>query len=281
VVFGDVMTCILCRKKAVIELQQGELCRDCFVRYFERKVNKTIRKHAMFTKDDVLCVGCSGGKDSLSALYLVNRLAKKRRQPVFVLGIDEGIPGFSANRLQRMQDFCKKHGIDCVIVSFKEEFGKTFDEDLRKGKKKANAMEACDLCRTQRMRILQKYSKSMGAGAIILGNNLDDEASSIMTAMFKGGAQSASGFGPVLKTEGKKGSVPLSKPLFYCTEKETKEYSRIMGFHSPVKRCPYRKGSYEEMVSRKLDSMEREFKGTKSGIIQNFMQIIPHLKPTS
>lgn len=272
------MTCILCRKKAAIELQQGELCRDCFVRYFERKVNKTIRKHAMFAKDDVLCVGCSGGKDSLSALYLVNRLAAKRRQPVFAIGIDEGIKGYSTHRMESMQDFCGRHGIDCVIASFKDEFGHTLDEIVKIAGRKGLEFEACALCRMLRMRLMQKYAKKLGAGRIVLGNNMDDEASAIMTAMFRGGAEAAAGFGPVFVPPTKKGFIPTSKPLFYCTGKETGEYAKILRFKASAKRCPHRKGSYEDMIARKLETMDQDFKGSKSGIIQNFLLMSQSMK---
>ena len=93
-IMKSAVKCILCGKPHVIVEQQGPLCKDCFIRYFQKKVFKTVRKYRLFDKKDRLCVACSGGKDSLAALYLVNRIAKRQRQPIFALGIDEGIRGY-------------------------------------------------------------------------------------------------------------------------------------------------------------------------------------------
>ena len=74
------MPCKLCKTKPVINLTNNkvQLCSRCFIRYFERKVLKTIRQYNLIEKNDNIIVAVSGGKDSLSCLYLMNKIAKKK-----------------------------------------------------------------------------------------------------------------------------------------------------------------------------------------------------------
>ena len=272
------MGCILCGKKPVITVQQGPLCRDCFIRYFQRKVYKTIRKYRLFTKRDALCVACSGGKDSLAVLYLVNRLAKKQRQPLFALGIDEGVKGYRERQLRDMTHFCGKHGIDAVIISFRQEFGRTIDELMKIVEKRKLEVNRCALCGMLRRRVLNRYAKKLGATRIIVGHNLDDESQTALMNIFKGGIELSARMGPGAGAVKHRGFVHRVKPLYFCTEEETTLYTKLLGFRVLYRRCPYRKYSYRDFVARHLDDMEKEYKGTKTSIIRNLLHILPLLK---
>ena len=67
------MACTKCEHKAVICLQHGNLCKSHFIDYFEEKVFKTINKYQLIGRDEKLCVAVSGGKDSLTVLYLTKK----------------------------------------------------------------------------------------------------------------------------------------------------------------------------------------------------------------
>jgi uncharacterized protein (TIGR00269 family) len=272
------MRCLSCGKKAVIELQQGGLCGGCFVRYFERKVFKTIRKHRLFGKDDVLCVACSGGKDSLAVLHLVSRIAKRRRQRLFALGIDEGVPGYREKQLGHMEEFCARHGIDCVFVSFRDEFGLTIEELMATAKRKGVRISQCALCGILRRRMLNRYAKRLGATRMVVGHNLDDESQTFMMNVLKGGIELAARMGPVTGASGHEGFVPRVKPLYFCTEAETTLYTKLKGFRVLYRRCPYRKYSYRAYVARHIDGIEKDYKGTKTSIIQTLLKMLPALR---
>jgi len=72
------MGCNTCKTKPVIELinKDTKLCKKCFIRYFEKKVKKTIRNYNLIKSGDHIGVGVSGGKDSLTTLYLINEITK-------------------------------------------------------------------------------------------------------------------------------------------------------------------------------------------------------------
>lgn len=272
------MGCILCGKKPVIVEQQGPLCGDCFIQYFQKKVYKAIRKYRLFDKKDTLCVACSGGKDSLTVLYLTSRLAKKQRQKLFAIGVDEGVKGYREKQLEDMIYFCKKHGIDAVIVSFKEEFGHTVEELMSIAKKRKIDVNQCALCGMLRRKLLNKYAKKMGATKILVGHNLDDETQTVLMNMFKGGADLLARMGPVTGAVKHKAFIPRIKPLYFCTEEETRLFTKMKKFRVIYTRCPYRKYSYRNYVSEILDRLEKDYKGTKTTVMQNLLRILPAMK---
>src|SRR3989338_6997409 len=67
------MGCNTCKTKPEIELinKDTKLCKKCFIRYFEKKGKKTIWNYNLIKSGDHIGVGVSGGKDSLTTLYLI------------------------------------------------------------------------------------------------------------------------------------------------------------------------------------------------------------------
>ena len=69
--------CKDCNKKSVYVTQSGtKFCKSCFIHYIERKVLKTIRIYKLIQKKDNIVIGVSGGKDSLTCLYILNKILK-------------------------------------------------------------------------------------------------------------------------------------------------------------------------------------------------------------
>jgi len=268
----------MCGGGEAIVLQQGALCGECFIQYFQKKVYRTIRQHRLFSKSDVLCVACSGGKDSLAALYLINELAKKQRQKIFALGVDEGVAGYREKQLDDMAEFCKKYDIDYSIVSFKDEFGHTIEDLMKIARKKKLDVSQCALCGILRRRLLNSHAKRQGATKIITGHNLDDEVQTFLMNLFKGGIELAARMGPATGAVAHGGFVPRVKPLYFCTEEETTVYTKLMKFSVLYERCPYRKDSYRDYVDNVIQQTEKDYKGTKTSIIQNLMKMQPLLK---
>ena len=65
------MKCTKCPKPSVFK--DPSLCRAHFIMYVENKVDKTIKQYKLITKKDKVVVGVSGGKDSLTVLYILQK----------------------------------------------------------------------------------------------------------------------------------------------------------------------------------------------------------------
>ncbi len=270
------MDCLKCQKPPVINLQHGPLCKIHFIDYFEEKVFRTIRKFQLIDRNDKICVAASGGKDSLAVLYLTKKYLKINNLPnkFFALVLDEGIEGYRASTIADLQKFCKEHHIDLHKVSNKEEFGHTLDESLQKIKNK----KPCNICGVWRRYLLNKYARKFEATKLITGHNLDDEAQAILMNYFKANSKLAANLGPISGVQDHELFVRRVKPLYLCTEKETRLYCLLKNFQVRFEECPYSREGYRSQIRDMLNDFENKYKGTKQGIIQSFLAILPLLK---
>ncbi len=273
------MKCQMCEKQAVMKLQHGDLCKTHFIDYFEEKVFKTIKKYQLVGRQEVLCVAASGGKDSLTVLYLTKKYIEKNQLNVslFALAIDEGIANYRAKTLEDLKQFCDEYNIVLHVVSTKEEFGATLDEAypiVNRGTKK----KPCNVCGVWRRYLLNKHARRLGATKVITGHNLDDEAQAIMMNMFKANTDLAAHLGPVSGVYEHGLFVQRVKPLYMCLEKETRLYALLKGFQVEFTECPYSNEGFRSQIQDMLNDFEAKYRGTKQGIINSFLAMLPLLK---
>ena len=268
-----------CSQTAVIELQHGPLCKTHFITYFEEKVFKTINKFQLIGRSDVICVATSGGKDSLTVLYLTKKYCEKYNIPLQLtaLAVDEGIANYREKTLDDLQKFCTEQNIPLQTVSFKEEMGKTLDEAypiINKGTQK----KPCNVCGVWRRYLLNKYAKKMGATKVVTGHNLDDEAQAILMNVFKANTKLAGRLGPISGTQEHDLFVQRVKPLYLCSEKEVKLYTLLKGWTIQYTECPNTHTGYRYAIKETLNDFENKSSGTKQGIVKSFLALLPSLQ---
>ncbi len=249
-------------------MSKNKVSKEKFIEYAEYMIFKTIKDYKLIKKKDRIAVAASGGKDSLTALYNVNKHFKN----VDALLIDEGIYGYREFSRQDLVNFCKEHKIRLVIKSFKEEFGNTLDSVLKKNKE----LNPCTFCGIIRRFMINKYSKNYDV--VVLGHNLDDEVQSIMMNILRGNLEISSRLGPVTGLERSEKFTRRVKPLYFLTEKEIKIYSTLKGFQDKFVECPYAHKSYRNFVRDFINRKESENPGIKKNIIRNFLKILPDIK---
>src|SRR3989344_5295387 len=155
------MQCSQCKNKAIIELQHAPVCKVHFLHYFEDKVFKTIKKNQMIDRNDNVCVAVSGGKDSLTALYVTKKYFVENNLPLenlFGLAIDEGIKNYREHTLKDLKKFCTENKLKFYVISAKKEFGYTLDKAIKIIEKKTGK-KPCNLCGIWRRYLLNKYAR--------------------------------------------------------------------------------------------------------------------------
>ncbi|PIZ51448.1 TIGR00269 family protein [Candidatus Woesearchaeota archaeon CG_4_10_14_0_2_um_filter_33_13] len=273
------MQCSKCSGKAVIQLQHGSLCKIHFLNYFEEKVFKTIKKYKLIDRNDRICVAASGGKDSLTVLYLTKKYLEQYdlKTNLFALLIDEGIANYRKTTIKDLKTFCKEHKIKLVIASAKEEFGYTLDRAypiINKETKK----KPCNICGVWRRYLINKYARKNKATKLVTGHNLDDEAQAIIMNTFKANTSLSAHLGPVSGIEDHDLFVQRVKPLYFCAEKETRLYCLLKGFQVDFTECPYAQEGLRAKVRDMLNDFENQYKGTKQSIINSFLEVLPLIK---
>ena len=85
----------------------------------ERAVALIIKKYKLIKKGEKIVVALSGGKDSSSVLYILNKLGYN----VHGLLIDLYLGDWSKRHNENMIRFCEELGVPLTIVDLKKELG--------------------------------------------------------------------------------------------------------------------------------------------------------------
>jgi tRNA-5-methyluridine54 2-sulfurtransferase len=268
--------CNRCKTKPVIKLPNSEisLCKACFLKYFERKVRKTIRQYKLFKKGQHIGIALSGGKDSLTTLYILNKITKPQKiTKLTAIAIDEGIKGYRDETLKFAKKICKELDIPLRTTSYKKEFGKTLDQILRK-----NKIKPCTVCGVFRRFLLNKHAQRLNFDIIATGHNLDDEAQSILMNQFRNNISASARLGPITGIKSDKKFIRRIKPLYFLTEKEIMTYAYIKNLATPFNECPYSKDSYRGEIRNLINNFDKKYPSSKHAIINSFIETLPLLK---
>ncbi|MEK6952127.1 MAG: TIGR00269 family protein [Nanoarchaeota archaeon] len=270
------MNCRNCKNNSVITLPNSNisLCKKHFNIYFERKVRKTIRIYNMIDKNDTIGIACSGGKDSMSLLYILNKIFKPTKVKLVALAIDEGIKDYRDPNFKFVKSFCKKNKIKLHTFSFKKEFGKTLDEI----KKKNPETIPCTFCGVFRRKILNDKALELGVNKLATGHNLDDEAQTILMNQFRKNTRASAVLGPVTGIVDDPKFIRRIKPFYFLTEKEITTFAFLNNILDKYAECPNAKLSYRNSVLELINEFEKRYPGTKYNIVSSFLETLPLVK---
>ncbi|MDD5178170.1 MAG: TIGR00269 family protein [Candidatus Nanoarchaeia archaeon] len=259
------MPCKLCSKEPVINLTNNnvKLCKHCFVKYFEKKVAKTIFKHKLFTKKDRVGVAVSGGKDSSVCLYVL----KKMGYNIEAITIDAAIGNYTKANLENIKKICKDNKIKLHVVSFRKEFGKSLCYMKSVLKEKGQEYSSCMLCGVLKRYLLNKYSKKLKFDYLATGHCLDDGAEVFLMNVFRNDMNLARRQG--IKSSDKSYKfVRRVKPLYFMTNNENKKYSEIKGLPVNYGMCPCSADAYRREFRDILEKFEVKHPGVKNNILE-------------
>jgi len=275
------MTCSRCKKKELIELPyiQQKLCPDCFTKFFEKRVRRTIRCYNLLETEDRTAIALSGGKDSMTVLTILKSLSKKApKSKLFAIMVDEGSPGYRDKLIKTAANYCEKIEVPYHIYSFKEELGMTIIDIMKKAEKLGNPMPACTYCGVFRRQLLNQKARELGATKIATGHNLDDECQTALMNFLKGDAYRIARAGAMVGVIKNKLFVSRIKPLRETPESEVKLYTELKNIPTTYASCPLNKDAFRVYIKKLLNEMEVRYPGIKYQILGSVDEIIPILR---
>ena len=256
-----------CGRMAIyLRVQEGtHYCGRCLSRQLERNFEKTISKEGMINKGDIVAVGVSGGKDSMTLLHLMQKLSKRVPIKIIAVTIDEGIKGYRDKSIERVKDFVKNLDVEHSVFSYKDEFDISID-DLDKG------VKHCTYCGVFRRTLLNKAAREVGATKLAVGHNRDDEAQSVLMNVMRGDMKRMSRL-----SKSSELFVRRIKPLKNILEKELVAYAVVNNIPYFDGECPNSFNNTRRDVQTLLNDMEQKYPGTKHNII-NFYRKLPAIE---
>ncbi len=254
------------------------LCKECFIRYYEKKVHNIILKHGMLKESKRVAVAVSGGKDSVALLKVMNEIVSEKFPGVelLVIHIDLGIPGYSDRCRAIVEDVCRRLGIPYLIHDLKSIEGYSIP-DLRSTPLKRRI---CGACGTVKRYLMNKMAYEAGADRIATGHNLDDIVELLLEFYLKGSVNEIVRIRPVALSKFPK-LITKIKPLIELTEKENLYYVMAQGLPILESKCPLAEGS--RMLRRKklLNLIEQEIPGFKHMFYKSHVKrLLPRLEKT-
>ncbi len=253
------MRCKICGSRDVEVFLRSyglRLCRDDFIKFFEKRVERAIGKFKMFTKEDNVLVAVSGGKDSLALLYVLSELGYN----VSGYFLDLGIGEFSEKARKAILNFAEKFSIPIKIESLKEAFGYDLLEIS-----KVMRRPPCSFCG-----IIKRYFMNKAAESYILatGHTLYDEAAVLLSNIIHWRLSYLARQGAVLPQE--LGFSKKVKPLIFLSERETAIYCFFKGIDYFMESCPLSKGATSRVYKHHLLSIEADMPGSIIRFLKGF-----------
>ena len=222
------------------------------VKEIRHLMGKGIHTREMLKDGDHVLVAVSGGKDSLSLLWLLKERIK--RVPIeYRITAAHVDPGFGADSAGHLESFFSDHGFDYKIT--KGDMGpKAHGPD--------NKENPCFLCSRLRRKVLFEIAADLGCNKIAFGHHKDDVIETFFLNVFYGA--SISTMKPV--QEFFEGVLTVIRPLYMTPEDIIRRYARIMDFPEIDLGCPTAGSSKREEVKKMLHHFYRTNKKIKGNI---------------
>lgn len=245
-----------------------------FEKEFEKKVIETIENYNLFGRNDKVLVACSGGKDSTSILYIL----QKHGYNTEAITIDALIGNYTKENLQNLRNLCRHLNVKLHEISFRQKFGRSLCYIKSMLKSKGIHLSSCTICGVLRRYLINKEARRIKPKCVVTGHNMDDEAQSIIMNMVKNRLELSARLGPKTGLVNDRMLVPRVKPLYFCREDDVIKYSKLKKFNVNYRPCPCRTDSFRRKISDILDELEKKNPQIKENIIKNFLKMLPRLK---
>ena len=221
----------------------------------------------MIKNNELVCVGVSGGKDSLALLHILDNMSKTHNFQLRAVTIDEGIPGYRNEALKIVENFCNSLEIEFDVYSYKKLFDLTLSEslELRENEKTSS----CSICGTLRRRALDYAAKDIGSKVIATAHNLDDNLQSFIINMLSGDTNKIGWMDPDTSDN----SLRKIKPFCEIYESEIVFYAFTNNLPFQTEPCPHMNEGIRTEIREFLNSLEKQHSGIKNNLFKSTLKI--------
>jgi len=198
-----------------------------------RNVGKALHRYDMISDGDRILLGLSGGKDSLTLLYILNE--RKSRIPInyelFAVYIDLGFEGGFSRSLA---EFCKGAGVELRVEH--TDYGVLAHSS-------ENRENPCFLCSRLRRKRLFEIADELGCNKLALGHNKDDIIETLFMNICYAGEISTM----IPSQSFFQDRFTLIRPLAFVDEDTIRRFAQESGYPDFANPCP------TAMVSKRQD----------------------------
>jgi len=225
------------------------------------RTRAAVERYGMIEDGDVIAVGISGGKDSLTMLCALASLKEflPRKFDLIALQIDMGFDkslsiAAPQNDHAGVRALCDELGVRYVVKE--SEIAKVIF-DIR------HESNPCSLCSRMRRGLLTEEAKALGCNKIALGHHYDDAAETLMLNLFYEGRLGC--FRPV--TYLSRSKMTVIRPMILTEERQIKSFVKKTGLPVEETPCPEDRHTEREEMKELLHSLDRKHRGIYRRIV--------------
>ncbi|MDD5909836.1 MAG: tRNA 2-thiocytidine biosynthesis TtcA family protein [Clostridiales bacterium] len=187
-------------------------------------IRRADERYRMIHPGDKICVGVSGGKDSLLLLYGLKLYQKFCHTPFELIGVMLDL-GISDQDYQPVADFAESIGVPFEIL--KTDIGDVVF-NIR------HESHPCALCAKFRRGALNDYAHAHGCNLVALGHNRDDVIETFFMSLLYESRLNT--FGPVTYLD--RQQVSVIRPLIFLPEKYALSVAKRLELPIRKPNCP-------------------------------------------
>ena len=210
-----------------------------------------IERYNMIEDGDKICVGVSGGKDSVALLVALSEM--RRFLPwnfeVFGVSINMNFGGVPTD-FSEIEELCRRIRVPYTVKDTR--IGEIIF-DVR------NEQNPCSLCARMRRGALHDAAKEIGCNKIALGHHLDDAVETFYINLLRNGTVGC--FRPVTYLSRK--DITMIRPMIYAFEKDVAHAASSRNLPICKSTCPADGTTERQKVKELLQSLEKDYDGLR------------------
>jgi len=220
----------------------------------ESMFRKALFDYKMVEGVNKVAVALSGGKDSLTLLFMLKAIAGR------------GFPDFEIHAIHVSGEYTCGSGVNLDYL-------RTICADLDvnfivcESKQKLETLE-CYSCSRERRRLLFDAAKSLGADTIAFGHHRDDNAQTVLMNLL----HKAEFAGNLPKIRMQEYGVTIIRPLIYIAEQNIRTFAQQNGFARIMCGCPVGQNSMRKHVDQLLSDIEALFPNARENVARAGLQ---------
>jgi len=210
---------------------------------------------------DRICLGISGGKDSMTMFYALNLYKKfsKTKFEIFPVMINLGFDNFDPTITK---SFAKKIGYDLKIVE-----AKTVYEILKIQKDKQHTKNLqCSICSKMKKAIINKAAHELKCNKVAFAHHRDDAIETLFLNEIYGGRIAT--FSPKMFLSNEK--ITFIRPLVLAKEADIKRLVEEKNIPVSSSHCPNDKYTEREEIKKILHNIYLKYPASR----ENFLNIM-------
>jgi tRNA(Ile)-lysidine synthetase-like protein len=213
----------------------------------ESKIRKAIFEFDLLKDVKSLAVALSGGKDSLTLLYMLFKILKNGFNINLKAIHIDGSFSCGANISKKiLKDICDSLNVQFLSSALDIEYEKL----------------NCYSCSRERRKLIFDIAKKNNCDVIAFGHHRDDNIQTLLLNLFHK-AEFAS---MMPKIKFKKIQATIIRPLIYVEEKEIITFAKKNDFLKTSCQCPFGKNSNRKKIDKIIEKIEFDFPNIRNNL---------------